>query len=273
MDSKEFLLAFKKSLWGVFFPPSCTFCGSARTECAPGLCTTCLGSIRRVSKPFCAQCGLPTPGLSLQESGLCGRCLSKPPPYRKARYGLYYEGPLRDALISFKFHGALDIGRDLSHFMAEAFRNRFSGDEFDFIIPVPLHRRRLVRRGFNQAIVLSGHLSAGAGLPLERSALLKIKDTPPQVGLSRAQRVANLRNSFAVKDADRIRGKKILLVDDVATTGSTLAEAAKTLMKGGAATVSALALALRTADSIDLASNAPNVGEQTDNQLHESGGG
>ncbi len=262
MNPKDILLAFKESLWAVVFPPRCAFCDSGQAESATGLCSGCLESVRRVSQPFCSQCGLPVPGLSLQQSGVCGRCLSSPPPYQKARYAVYYEGSLRDALISFKFHGALAISRALSHLLVEAFRKQFTSDEFDIIVPVPLHRKRLLHRGFNQAVILGAHLAADTGLPLERFALLKVKDTPPQVGLPRAQRVANLRNSFSIGDKGKIRGKKILIVDDVATTGSTLAEAAKTLMKGGAGMVGALALALRTVDSINLVSSAPNIPEQ-----------
>jgi ComF family protein len=271
VNSKELLLAFKESLWAIFFPPSCAFCNSSRAEFRTGICTSCLESVRRVSEPFCTQCGLPVPGLSLQESGLCGRCLIKPPPYRKARYAVYYEGPLRDALISFKFGRALDVSRTLSHFMVEAFHKHFSSDEFDIIIPVPLHQSRLLQRGFNQAVILGHHIAASTGLPLERSTLLKVKDTPPQVGLPRAQRVANLRNSFATKDTGKIRGKRVLLVDDVATTGSTLTEAAKTLMKSGATTVGTLALALRTADSLNLAPRVLDVNEQANSRLEEPG--
>jgi ComF family protein len=269
--SKDSLLAFKESLWEVLFPPSCVFCDSVRAESATGLCIACRDSIRPVSQPFCRQCGIPVAGLSLQGTGLCGRCLNKPPPYRKTRYGVHYEALLRDALIRFKFYGALHLSRTLSHILVETFDRHFGSDEIDLIVPVPLHRRKLLERGFNQVAVLSARLAGSTGLPLDRFALRKVKDTPPQVGLRRAQRVANLRNSFAVRDSGKIRGKSILLVDDVATTGSTIMEAAKTLMRGGASDVSALVLALRTTDSIVAASVGPNSYEEANHGIDDSG--
>jgi len=108
-----------------------------------------------------------------------------------------------------------------------------------------MHRKRLIQRGFNQVVLLAKKLSQDTGIPLDRTSFQKIKDTPPQVGLTRTARVKNLRGSFAVRRPDRIKGLKVLLIDDVATTGSTIAEAAKTIMRGGAERVDVLVLAVR----------------------------
>jgi ComF family protein len=230
------------------FPRSCVFCDSARVDPKSFLCQECLESIRVISHPFCSQCGLPIPGLALQSDGLCGRCLSSPPPYSRARYGVYYEGRLRDALIRFKYYAALAVGKSLSDVLIAAFRRHYDRDEFDMIIPMPVHRKRLFQRGFNQAVILAVNLASKVTLPVDRRSLIKVKDTPPQAQLPRAQRVSNLRNSFSIHDPVNVLKKNVLLIDDVATTGSTIAEATKTLLKAGASRVDALVLALRTAD-------------------------
>jgi ComF family protein len=152
---------------------------------------------------------------------------------------------LRDSLVRFKFYGALHLGRTLSEILIRAFHRYFDPTHYDLIIPIPIHRKRLTVRGFNQALLLAERLSSHTGIPVDRTTFRKTLDTPPQVGLSRHERVKNLRGSFAVSNPARIRDRRILLVDDVITTGSTIAEAAGTLKRGKASSVSALVLALR----------------------------
>lgn len=210
---------FKDALSDLFFPPVCSFCESASVESGASLCEDCRDSIDRVGGPICIQCGLPIPGLSLAPSGRCGRCLTDPPRYERARYGVYYQGTVRDALLRLKFAGALHIAPALSLILTEAFRRHFESGDFDLIVPVPIHRTRLIRRGFNQVVELGKRLSKDTGIPLDRTSFQKVKDTAPQVGLTRAARVKNLRGSFGVKRPDRIRGRNILLVDDVRDHG------------------------------------------------------
>jgi ComF family protein len=242
------IVSIKEALLDTLFPRRCVFCDSARVEPKSFLCRECSQSVRVISQPFCSRCGLPIPGLALQSDGLCGRCLSEPPPYSRARYGVYYEGPLREALIRFKYYAALNVGNTLSDVLTAAFKRHYRSDEFDVIIAVPVHRKRLFQRGFNQAVILSAKLASKVTLPVDRRLLIKVKDTPPQARLPRAQRIANLRNSFGILDPVNVLKKNVLLIDDVATTGSTIAEATKTLLKAGASRVDALVLALRTAD-------------------------
>ncbi|MBI4965098.1 MAG: ComF family protein [Desulfomonile tiedjei] len=152
---------------------------------------------------------------------------------------------MRTALVRFKFYSALHAAGPLSELLIETFNRYFEPREFSLIVPIPIHRKRLLQRGFNQTVVLAENLSAATGIPLDRRSLQKITDTPPQVGLPRPERIKNLRGSFGVLRPDRIRGAKVLLIDDVATTGSTISEAAKTVARAGAASVDALVLALR----------------------------
>jgi ComF family protein len=238
---------FRTALSDLFFPPACAFCEAAIVESDAFLCEACADSMDRVSEPICVQCGLPVPGLAIQGSDTCGRCLADPPSYERARYAVYYQGRVRDALLRFKFAGALHVAAALSQILTEAYRRYFQSGDFDLIVPVPIHRSRLIHRGFNQVVVLAQELSRDTRIPLDRTSFKKTKDTPPQVGLTRPARVKNLRGSFGIPRQDRIRGRKVLLVDDVATTGSTIAEAAKAIKRGGAARVDVLVLAVRMA--------------------------
>jgi len=167
------------------------------------------------------------------------------PPYGKARYGVRYEGDFRKALIAFKYNGALHLGNALGQFLIEAFEIHYAGSPFDTIVPIPLHLRRLCSRGHNQVVILGEKLSRASGIPLARTCLEKKVNRPPQVGLSRSERAVNVRGSFRVARPDIIRGRKILLIDDVATTGATVTEAAGTMMRSGASRVDVLVLALR----------------------------
>jgi ComF family protein len=236
---------FKTALSDLFFPPTCAFCEEAIVGSDAFLCDGCTDSVDVVNGPLCIQCGLPVPGLAIQGSDRCGRCLADPPPYIKARYAVYYQDAVRNALLRFKFAGGLHVAGALSQILTEAFRRHFQPSDFGLIVPVPIHRARLIHRGFNQVVVLAKKLSKETGIPLDRTCFRKIKDTPPQVGLTRAARVKNLRGSFAIRNPDRIQGQKVLLVDDVATTGSTIAEAAKTINRAGADSVDVLVLAVR----------------------------
>jgi ComF family protein len=167
------------------------------------------------------------------------------PPYGKARYGVRYEGDFRKALIAFKYNGALHLGNALAQFLIEAFQLHYADSSFDGIIPIPLHPRRLCSRGHNQVVILGGKLSRVSGIPLVRTCLEKKVNRPPQVGLTRSERAVNVRGSFRVARPGMIKGRRILLIDDVATTGATVTEAAKTLMRGGASSVDVLVLAFR----------------------------
>jgi len=250
MFSRNSLLELKEALSALLFPRTCTFCDERLSEAGDSLlCNACLESIHAVAPPFCEGCGLPLPGIIGEEARYCGRCLSDPPTYGRARYGVQYEGPVRDAMVKFKYSRALHMGRGLSVLLLDAFYRHFQQGDFDFIVPVPMHRRRLVQRGFNQAAVLAERISRRILTPIDRTSLIKTKDTPPQVGLPRSQRIKNLKNAFAVSHPEKIRDRRILLIDDVATTGSTVNECSRTLLKAKAASVDALVLALRLAPS------------------------
>jgi ComF family protein len=147
--------------------------------------------------------------------------------------------------LRFKFAGFLYAGRALSDLLLETFEKHFEAEDFDRIVPIPIHDRRLAARGFNQAVILVERVAFATGIPFDRFTFRKMRDTRPQVGLSRRERIANLKGSFGVAHKEQVQGRRILLIDDVATTGSTIQEASRTLLKAGAVRVDALVLALR----------------------------
>lgn len=251
MNLKDGLSFVSRSLSALFFPRFCGFCDSAIDDRDSDLCRTCYGSIRWVTESVCDHCGRPVAGISGIGAEVCGSCLVSEPAYDCARYAAHYHGDLRKAIIRFKFYGGLYLADALGSITVETFHRHFDPQDLDVIVPVPIHEKRLVSRGFNQAVILGQKLSRETGIRLDRTALVKVKDTPPQVGLSKAKRIENLRGSLAVPREHRVRGKCVLLVDDVATSGATIQEASKCLKKAGAARVTALVLAFRSLDRVD----------------------
>jgi ComF family protein len=246
MSLSDGFSAFKDALSDLFFPPICSFCSSPDVDSEVRICPNCVESIREIGEPLCQQCGQPLPEDSHDEALFCGQCLIAPPTYDRARYGVKYKGAVQEAIKSLKYGGALHVAGALSHLLTDAFNRHYEPAEFDVILPVPIHRKKLRERGFNQVVVLAEKLSARVGIPLDRSSFVKSVDTPPQASLSRKERLINLRGSFRVARKDAIENKRILLVDDVATTGSTIREAARTIRNAGGARIDALVLAFRS---------------------------
>ena len=227
----------------VLFPTLCLSCGTVMPERdAHPFCGGCRARLRPIASPLCPCCGIPYP----PEDGpdhLCGRCLLNRPPIHAARsYGVY-EAVLHDAVHAFKYGGNLTLGERLGRLMAEHDYPSFRIGDYELLVPVPLHRRRLRQRGFNQSVLLAREISRRRGIPLDFLALRRVVDTESQAGLKKDERRSNMKKAFSVAAPERIRGRRILLVDDVHTTGSTLGECAKSLLQGGAESVGALTLA------------------------------
>lgn len=216
-------------------PALCLVCGE-RAERAADLCAAC-----RADLPWndtaCARCALPLP----IAADRCGACLDEPPPFSATWAALRYAAPIDRLLPRFKFHAGLAEGRLLVTLMREHLPPE-ALDAIDLVVPMPLHRARLGRRGYNQALELARPIAREAGLRLDGDALRRVRATPPQSELDAAQRRRNVRGAF-VADAARVGSRGVLLVDDVITTGATVAEAASTLIGAGAREVRVLALA------------------------------
>ncbi|MCX7897172.1 MAG: phosphoribosyltransferase family protein [Rhodocyclaceae bacterium] len=210
-------------------PQTCLLCG-ARAEQA--LCAACEADLPRLNPPLCPRCALPLGHPAAQ----CGACLSTPPPYTRTYATFAYAFPVDRLLLALKF-GQAPLFRRLAiaQFCAE---RMLAGPRppGDLLVPIPLARARLAARGFNQALEIARPLARAAGIPLAAEALQRVRETAPQTSLSQHERRRNLKNAFQARlDCE---GRHVILVDDVMTTGSTLAAAATALLAAGAKEVS-----------------------------------
>ncbi len=155
----------------------------------------------------------------------------------------FYSGTLLDAANRLKYQNDIMIGEKMATLMAAHIYDSFSISDYSVIIPVPLHPIKLRKRGFNQSLVLARQISKIFSIPVDFLSLKKTTNTKPQVGLTKYNRKINVRNSFAINDTNTIKGKKVLLIDDVYTTGSTIRECSRTLRKHGAHDIGVLTLA------------------------------
>lgn len=225
-----------------FLPRLCVFCQEAVGAEAPcAVCRACEARLDWVKSPLCPCCGRVFP-VREGTDHLCGSCQSDPPPFSRARAALLYdeEGPSGVAIKSFKYRRRLDMLPVMHHWLSSPVCQELAA-QADLIVPVPLHPRRLRERGFNQALLLA---QAFTGLPLARELLVRVRHTPPQTTLKNPkERRENVRGAFAVPRPELVRGKKVLLVDDVFTTGATVRECARTLRRAGAREVLVLTVA------------------------------
>ena len=227
----------------VIFPPQCLGCSEIlHPSNAKIFCHNCNDKIKFINGNICNICGTTFPH-SPAGNHLCGDCLDNRPYFSCARAVFSYENIILNAIHQFKYKNNLSLGEFLASFMAD-----FSFPDIDFadyslIIPVPLHVKRLRERGFNQSLFLARPLGEKQHIPVNFSLLKRHKFTLTQTSSNKKERKQNIKGAFEVSDKKKIAGKNILLIDDVYTTGATVNECAKTLMKSGAKKVSALTLA------------------------------
>ncbi|WP_243359855.1 ComF family protein [Fundidesulfovibrio terrae] len=213
----------------------------------PGLCARCAEGLRPRLSGFCPGCG-EMPEDEAQAVTLCAACRLTPRPWAALGFFGEYSGALRDAVLSLKFGGRLGSMGLLGDLARHAYRlNRerpggFCAEGPEVVAAVPMHWRRLLTRGYNQSMELARAVAAGLGRPLALRALAKVRHTRPQSRLSARERKANLDGAFAA-DAAIVGGRRVLLVDDVMTTGSTLEAASRALLSAGADRVEVLVLA------------------------------
>lgn len=226
---------------GLVYPPSCVSCRAATSE-AQGLCAQCWSGIGFIERPYCERLGTPFE-VDLGPGLISPAAIAEPPAFARARAACRFDGTARELVHRLKYGDRLELALVLGRVMAQAGRELTA--ECDLIVPVPLHRFRLWTRRFNQAAALAAVVARRSGLPCERQALTRVKRTKQQVGLTRAQRAENLQGAFKVTAAmrPRVEGRRILLVDDVLTTGSTANAAARALLRAGASTVDVLSFA------------------------------
>ncbi len=225
----------------LLLPPLCLGCG-APVEDAGGLCVACWSRIGFIGPPFCACCGYPfefDPG----PDALCAGCTRARPRYVRARAVFRYDDASRDLVLSFKHADRTDAAPAFGRWLARA-GGELIGDA-DLIVPVPLHWLRLFRRRYNQAALLALALSRGTGVPVAPTLLRRQRATPSQGRLGRLARRRNVAGAFTAdsRQGARVADRRVLLVDDVLTTGATAEACAAALLRAGAAAVDVLTLA------------------------------
>lgn len=230
-----------KKLLNFALPPRCGLCG-VTVDHAGALCPTCWHDISFINAPFCACCGVPfsVDTRQDQEVLLCTACLTDPPPYTMARAPLAYGAAAARLVSRFKYSAQLWLLPLFMPWLERAAPDLLHG--VDALIPVPLHRWRLVWRGYNQAALFARALSASTGIKTDLSALTRRMATRPQVGLHRTERLKNVQNAFEAIP-DRVAGKVVVLIDDVLTTGATITACCDALLRAGAREVRVLTLA------------------------------
>ncbi|OAN53157.1 competence protein ComF [Paramagnetospirillum marisnigri] len=234
------LRIFARFVIDALLPPLCLACQAPVAE--PGsLCPTCWSQVTFLGPPACACCGLPF-DFDLGEGALCGECLRHPPAFARARSVLRYDEAAKPLILRLKHADRLEGVPAFALWMARAGAELLA--EADLLVPVPLHRWRLLARRYNQAALLAVALSGRSGVAAAPDLLLRRRRTPPQGHLDRAARARNVAGAFQLnpKRQGLVRGKRVVLVDDVLTSGATVAECARVLIKGGAARVDVLTL-------------------------------
>ena len=230
-----------RRLFDLVLPPRCKKCGALVVE-DDGLCADCWASVTFLGPPWCSGCGLPFE-YDVGPEAFCGACMAVPPLFDVARSALAYDDASREMILRFKHGGDETLSRLFARWIALAGADLFV--EQAIIVPVPLHPWRRIRRRFNQSALLAADLARLTGLPTDPLSLVRVKRTPSQGGLGKKARTLNVRGAFEIHPGrrERIAGRRIVLVDDVWTSGATAEACIRACRKAGSGPVSLLTLA------------------------------
>lgn len=230
------------------YPPGCAVCGIA-TGRQRGLCPTCWSGLRFIERPFCEVLGIPF-SHDLGSGIISAEAIANPPPFDRLRSAAFHDEPVRHLVHGLKYRDRTDLAAMMAEWMLRAADGTV--ERCDAILPVPLHRSRMFSRKFNQAAELARHIAQQSDKALLPATLLRIRRTRQQVGLGARAREDNVRGAFAIakgREAD-VFGRRLVLVDDVYTTGATVAAATRVLRKAGAADITVLTFARALAETI-----------------------
>jgi ComF family protein len=225
----------------VLLPPHCMAC-EMPVATSGTLCAQCWGKLRLIERPYCERLGTPF-AYDLGEGALSAEAIADPPPFERLRAVAAYDDMARKLVHGLKYGDRLDLAQWMARWMVRAGGELVSSA--GVVVPVPLHRRRLWSRRFNQSAMLALAIAEVAGKPFAPTALRRIRPTQQQVGLSARERAENVRGAFRVVESERIAvaGRRVLLVDDVYTTGATMKAATRALLRAGAEAVDAVVFA------------------------------
>jgi competence protein ComFC len=226
-----------QALASLFYPATCVVC-AGNVERSEYLCPSCRSRAPRITAPFCAKCSEPFPGAITQEFS-CANCEHRVLHFDCAVAAYRSRGVVRKLVHDLKYGKQRHLRFPVAEWLRETLDDpRLRGRRFDVVVPVPLHPARERERGFNQAALLAELLARSASLPL-RSVLERVRYTTTQTAYDRAERMENLRDAFRLRKNGNVRDLRVLLIDDVLTTGSTLSECARVLKAAGAISVHA----------------------------------
>lgn len=227
---------FKAGL-ALVYPETCQLCKTARATARDGfVCGRCGSRVRFIRPPFCRRCGLPFAG-ELTSAFECANCRDQELQFSSARSAVVAKGVVLEAIHRYKYQRALWFEPFLAGLLVREAAPELRDQGWNFILPVPLHPLKLREREFNQAGRLATHLSRATGIPLAGHILRRVNFTATQTLLTREQRATNMKNAFAVPPGTPLEGKRIVLVDDVFTTGATTSACAQALRQAGASEV------------------------------------
>lgn len=216
------------------YPEACQLCGQNRAQLAEGLvCSRCWQQVRFIRPPFCDRCGLPFQG-AITARFECANCREMDLHFSSARSAVVAKDVALEAIHRYKYQRAVWFEPFLADLLIREARPVLREQSWDYIVPVPLHPVKEREREFNQAARLAARLSAATGIPLNETRLKRVRPTSTQTRLSRPQRAENMRGAFATREPARRRGERVVLVDDVFTTGATTSACARVLREAGA---------------------------------------
>lgn len=225
----------------VIFPPQCLKCDTLVPTYGT-LCQPCWQQVAFITPPFCHACGLPFE-YALGDGALCGDCIHDLPPFTQARSAIRYDKHGKGLVLKLKYGDQTQLAAIYGPWLARCGQELLA--DADMIVPVPLHYWRFVSRRYNQSALLADSLKKQSAIPVIHDALTRTRPTKPQAGLTRRQRLNNVRGAFAInpRRQEAIKGQNIVLVDDVMTTSATASHCARALLAAGAQRVSVLTLA------------------------------
>lgn len=234
-----------RGLLELFYPACCHVCAQPLAPSGAPICPTCRDAFRTDPLASCPRCAAGVGPFALTDGG-CSRCREESLPFEAAVRLGRYDGPLRDVILRMKHHTGEALAELMGELLADLAGPQLLALKAEVVVPVPLHWWRRWRRGYNQSAALAHGLAAGLKLPYQPGWLRRIRNTPPQTSQTLAGRRENVRGAFRARPGVPLRGRSVLLVDDVMTTGATASEAARALRAGGAARVVVAVLARPT---------------------------
>ncbi len=247
INARRWVVRLTRAILDVILPPRCRICNASTVgERSPWICRDCWLAVAYIKPPICHQCGEPftaPPEGIASATHRCGACLLHPPPFAQARAVGLYQGALREIIHAMKYQRIYGLVRPLADLLQSQFAFHWGNQNPDALIPVPLHRSRLRTREFDQALALAGYVSQKIDIPVWGDNLMRHRHTSSQVGLNAAQRRRNVHGAFHLKDSQVCKGKALLLIDDVYTTGATMQECARLLQRAGTRWVGVYTLA------------------------------